>query len=164
MGRIKNIVVEFYGEIVDSFWSLESLTFSKMLEWEVWCFPSSSDEERLFPCLRVLRMRECPKLVGNLPDSLSSLMKLEIVGRSELTAPLPRGLSLCKLKLGACNEMVLGSSGVDFSSLVALYIGQISNLSHIGEEFMGCLTALENLSIKDCKEVRWLRLEKLGGL
>ena len=96
MGRIKNIVVEFYGEIVDSFWSLESLTFSKMLEWEFWCFPSSSDEERLFPCLRVLRMRECPKLVGNLPDSLSSLMKLEIVGRSELTAPLPRGLSLCE--------------------------------------------------------------------
>ncbi|RVW63332.1 putative disease resistance protein [Vitis vinifera] len=77
------------------------------------------------------RMRECPKLVGNLPNSLSSLMKLEIVGRSELTAPLPRD------------------------------IGQISNLSHIGEEFMGCLTALEDLSIKDCKEVRWLRLEKL---
>ena len=60
--------------------------------------------------------------------------------------------------------MVLGSSGVDFTSLVALDIGQISNLSHIGEEFMGCLTALEDLSIKDCKEVRWLRLEKLGGL
>ncbi|KAL6328013.1 hypothetical protein AAG906_033277 [Vitis piasezkii] len=60
--------------------------------------------------------------------------------------------------------MVLGSTGVDFTSLVALEIGQISNLSHIGEEFMRCLTALEDLSIKDCKEVRWLRLEKLGGL
>ncbi|WKA01946.1 hypothetical protein VitviT2T_020192 [Vitis vinifera] len=60
--------------------------------------------------------------------------------------------------------MVLGSTGVDFTSLVALEIGQISNLSHIGEEFMRCLPALEDLSIKDCKEVRWLRLEKLGGL
>ena len=98
MGRIKNIDVEFYGEIVDSFRSLESLNFSKMLEWEVWCFPSSSNEERLFPCLRVLRMRECPNLVEKLPNSLSSLMKLEIAECSKLTAPLPRGSSLYRLK------------------------------------------------------------------
>ena len=98
MGRIKNIDVEFYGEIVDSFRSLESLNFSKMLEWEVWCFPSSGNEERLFPCLRVLRMRECPNLVEKLPNSLSSLMKLEIAECSKLTAPLPRGSSLYRLK------------------------------------------------------------------
>nr|CAN66535.1 hypothetical protein VITISV_017849 [Vitis vinifera] len=117
MSGIKNIDVEFYGQNVESFQSLESLTFSDMLEWEEWRSPSFIDEERLFPRLHELKMTECPKL----------------------TAPLPKVLFLQDLKLKACNEVVLGRIGVDFNSLAALEIG-------------------------DYEEVRWLRLEKLGGL
>ncbi|RVW92951.1 putative disease resistance RPP13-like protein 1 [Vitis vinifera] len=117
MSGIKNIGVEFYGQNVESFQSLKSLTFSDMPEWEEWRSPSFIDEERLFPRLRELKMTECPKLIP----------------------PLPKVLSLHELKLIACNEVVLGRIGVDFNSLAAL-------------------------EIRDCKEVRWLRLEKLGGL
>ncbi|KAL6327609.1 hypothetical protein AAG906_021900 [Vitis piasezkii] len=136
---IKNIDVEFYGQNVESFQSLESLTFSDMPEWEEWRSPSFIDEERLFPRLRELTMTQCPKLAGKLPSSLSSLVKLEIVECPKLIPPLPKVLSLHELKLIACNEVVLGRIGVDFNSLAAL-------------------------EIRDCKEVRWLRLEKLGGL
>ena len=139
MSGIKNIDVEFYGQNVESFQSLESLTFSDMPEWEEWRSPSFIDDERLFPRLRELRMTQCPKLAGKLPSSLSSLVKLEIVECSKLIRPLPKVLSLHELKLIACNEVVLGRIGVDFNSLAAL-------------------------EIRDCKEVRWLRLEKLGGL
>ncbi|XP_034705128.1 putative disease resistance protein At3g14460 [Vitis riparia] len=117
MSGIKNIDVEFYGQNVESFQSLESLTFSDMLEWEKWRSPSFIDEERLFPRLRELMMTECPKLIP----------------------PLPKVLSLHELKLKACNEVVLDSIAVDFNSLAAL-------------------------EIRDCKEVTWLKLEKLGGL
>uniref|UniRef100_F6HVC0 Disease resistance RPP13-like protein 1 n=1 Tax=Vitis vinifera TaxID=29760 RepID=F6HVC0_VITVI len=117
MSGIKNIDVEFYGQNVESFQSLESLTFSDMPEWEEWRSPSFIDDERLFPRLRELMMTQCPKLIP----------------------PLPKVLSLHELKLIACNEVVLGRIGVDFNSLAAL-------------------------EIRDCKEVRWLRLEKLGGL
>ncbi|RVW96933.1 putative disease resistance RPP13-like protein 1 [Vitis vinifera] len=139
MSGIKNIDVEFYGQNVESFQSLESLTFSDMPEWEEWRSPSFIDEERLFPRLCELRMTQCPKLAGKLPSSLSSLVKLEIVECSKLIPPLPKVLSLHELELIACNEVVLGRIGVDFNSLAAL-------------------------EIRDCKEVRWLRLEKLGGL
>ncbi|KAL6328017.1 hypothetical protein AAG906_033281 [Vitis piasezkii] len=139
MSGIKNIDVDFYGQNVESFQSLESLTFSDMPEWEEWRSPSFIDEERLFPRLRELRMTQCPKLAGKLPSSLSSLVKLEIVECPKLIPPLPKVLSLHELKLIACNEVVLGRIGVDFNSLAAL-------------------------EIRDCKEVRWLRLEKLGGL
>eukprot|EP00261_Vitis_vinifera_P038697 XP_019079940.1 PREDICTED: putative disease resistance RPP13-like protein 1 isoform X1 [Vitis vinifera] len=139
MSGIKNIDVEFYGQNVESFQSLESLTFSDMPEWEEWRSPSFIDEERLFPRLRKLTMTQCPKLAGKLPSSLSSLVKLEIVECSKLIPPLPKVLSLHELKLKACNEEVLGRIAADFNSLAALEIG-------------------------DCKEVRWLRLEKLGGL
>ncbi|KAL6328048.1 hypothetical protein AAG906_033316 [Vitis piasezkii] len=117
MSGIKNIDVEFYGQNVESFQSLESLTFSDMPEWEEWRSPSFIDEERLFPRLRELMMTECPKLIP----------------------PLPKVLSLHELNLIACNEVELGRIGVDFNSLAAL-------------------------EIRDCKEVGWLRLEKLGGL
>ncbi|XP_034705363.1 putative disease resistance RPP13-like protein 1 isoform X2 [Vitis riparia] len=117
MSGIKNIDVDFYGQNVESFQSLESLTFSDMPEWEEWRSRSFIDEERLFPRLRELRMTQCPKLIP----------------------PLPKVLSLHELNLIACNEVVLGRIGVDFNSLAAL-------------------------EIRDCKEVGWLRLEKLGGL
>ena len=79
MSGIRNICVEFYGQsTVESFQSLECLTFSDMPEWEDWCCPISVDEERfLFPCLRELKMWRCRKLVRKLPCSLSFLLELE---------------------------------------------------------------------------------------
>ena len=140
MSGIRIIGVEFYGQSVVSFQSLERLTFSDMVEWGDWCCPSSVDGEfSLFPHLRQLIERRCPKLVVKLPSLLSFLVKLKIVECPKLICPLPQVQFLEELKLRACNEVVLGRIGFDFKSLATLEIG-------------------------DCKAVRRLGLENLGGL
>ena len=106
---------------MESFQSLESLTFSDMLEWEEWHSPSFIDEERLFPRLRELKMTECPKL----------------------TAPLPKVLFLQDLKLKACNEVVLGRIGVDFNSLAALEIGDYEEVRWLRLEKLDGLKRLK---------------------
>ena len=136
-----------------------------MPEWEDWCCPISVDEERfLFPCLCELKMWRCRKLVGKLPCSLSFLLELEIVECPKLSTPVfPKCSSLLELNLKACNGMVLGYAGINLTSLATLKMLKISDLSHFGEGlgFVEGLTALEDLRIEDCKEVRRLRLEKL---
>ena len=137
-----------------------------MLEWEDWCCPSSIDEEKLFPRFRQLISRRCPKLVGKLPSSLDFLIKLEIVECPKLSTPLPKCSSLLELNLEACNgRMLLGSNGLkNFTSLIKLQMQKISDLSHVGEGFVKGLIAREDLCMEDPKEVRWLRLEKVGRL
>ncbi|KAL6327604.1 hypothetical protein AAG906_021895 [Vitis piasezkii] len=143
MSGIKNIDVEFYGQNVESFQSLESLTFSDMPEWEEWRSPSFIDEERLFPRLRELEMTKCPKLIP----------------------PLPKVLSLHELKLKACNEEVLGIIGVDFNSLQWLRLEKLGGLKRLRvcgcdglvsleEPALPC--SLEYLEIEGCEN-----LEKL---
>ncbi|XP_034702883.1 putative disease resistance RPP13-like protein 1 [Vitis riparia] len=121
MSGIKSIGVEFYGQNVESFQSLESLTFSDMPEWEEWRSPSFIDEERLFPRLRELMMTLCPKLIP----------------------PLPKVLSLHELKLIACNEVVLGRIAVDFNSLAALEIGDCEEVRWLRLEKLGRLKRLK---------------------
>ena len=166
MSGIKDIGAEFYGQIAESFQTLECLTFSDMPEWEDWRFPSSLDEQgSLFPRLCELKMWRCPKFVGKLPCSLSFLVKLQIVECPKLSNPLPKCSSLLELNVEACNGMLLGSNGLkNFTSLVTLKMKKISDLNHVGERFVEGLTAMEDLSIKDCEELRWLRLETLGRL
>ena len=166
MSGIKDIGAEFYGQIAESFQTLECLTFSDMPEWEDWRFPSSLDEQgSLFPRLCELKMWRCPKFVGKLPYSLSFLVKLQIVECPKLSNPLPKCSSLLELNVEACNGMLLGSNGLkNFTSLVTLKMKKISDLNHVGERFVEGLTAMEDLSIKDCEELRWLRLETLGRL
>ena len=163
---IKDIGAEFYGQMAESFQTLECLTFSDMPKWEDWRFPSSLDEGgSLFPRLRELILWRCPKLVGKLPCSLSFLVKLQIVECPKLSKPLPKCSSLLELNVEACNGMLLGSNGLkNFTSLVTLKMNKIYDLNHVGERFVEGLTAMEDLSIKDCEELRWLRLETLGRL
>ncbi|CAL9116051.1 unnamed protein product, partial [Musa acuminata var. zebrina] len=62
--------------------SLEELTFRDMPEWEEW---SWVDGRQLFPCLRKLEIKSCPKLkrMPPLPPSLESLL-LSQVGLTEV--------------------------------------------------------------------------------
>ena len=104
-------------------------------------------------------------MVGKLPCSLSFLVKLQIVECPKLSKPLPKCLSLLELNVEACNGMLLGSNGLkNFTSLITLKMNKIYDLNHVGERFVEGLTAMEDLSIKDCEELRWLRLETLGRL
>ncbi|CBI35078.3 unnamed protein product, partial [Vitis vinifera] len=128
MSGIKNIDVEFYGPNVESFQSLESLTFSDMPEWEEWRSPSFIDEERLFPRLRELKMMECPKLIP----------------------PLPKVLPLHELKLEACNEEVLEKLG----GLKRLKVRGCDGLVSLEEPALPC--SLEYLEIEGCENLEKL--------
>lgn len=77
MDELKSVGSEFYGEIAPSvtpFPSLETLLLRDMPKWRYWSFPTPVVEvEAVFPCLRELTIRNCPRLIklsSYLPPSL----------------------------------------------------------------------------------------------
>ncbi|XP_050283529.1 putative disease resistance protein At3g14460 isoform X2 [Quercus robur] len=93
MNAVKKVGPEFYG-MDKPFQSLETLTFDRMLEWEEWIALEVEGGE--FPCLRELCIRRCPKLKGNLPKQLPSVVKVEISESQELLTALMTEASLHK--------------------------------------------------------------------
>ncbi|GKV34794.1 hypothetical protein SLEP1_g43135 [Rubroshorea leprosula] len=176
MGSIEAINSEFYG-LHGSFPSLVELVFRNMREWREWTSPAGSAGE--FPCLHKLVIENCPKLLGQLPNNLSSLKELDvswcngkllksmgdvpsltdlrITRISELTC-LPMSMSLPSLKelsITNCNGVLLKSM-VDLTSLVNLRIQLISELTCLPEGFTQSWTALETLDITDCNDLTCL--------
>ncbi|GLT33639.1 hypothetical protein SLA2020_082080 [Shorea laevis] len=176
MEAIEVVGSEFYGG-QDCFPSLEELAFTDMQKWKEWTSPNGSEGE--FPCLRMLEIRCCPKLLGQLPSNLSSLKELDVCGCnamllksvgdltslvnltiiciSELTC-LPMSISLPslrKLNIEHCNEVLLKSM-VDLTSLTNLRIMNIVELTCLPESFTQCLTILETLYIGHCNDLTCL--------
>ncbi|GKV41808.1 hypothetical protein SLEP1_g49300 [Rubroshorea leprosula] len=131
MEAIEVVGPEFCGG-QDCFPSLEILEFENMLNWKEWTSPTGSEGE--FCRLYRLAIKNCPKLLGQLPSNLSSLEEL-IVER--------------------CNAMLLKSM-VDLTSLTNLRIGQISELTCLPKSFTQSLTALETLYIENCNDLTCL--------
>ncbi|GLT40844.1 hypothetical protein SLA2020_149480 [Shorea laevis] len=76
---LKELIVEGMDaiETVDgTFQSLEKLEFCDMLVWKEWT--STTGGGVGFPCLRELVIKNCPKLIGQLPSHLSCLISLVI--------------------------------------------------------------------------------------
>ncbi|KAI9127442.1 hypothetical protein K1719_002001 [Acacia pycnantha] len=73
--------------------SLETLHFENMISWEEW----NSIDVDAFPNLHTLRFHDCPKLIGNLPRPLLSLMNLEIERCPLLASSIPNYSCLDKL-------------------------------------------------------------------
>ncbi|RVW72216.1 putative disease resistance RPP13-like protein 1 [Vitis vinifera] len=164
MCKVKTIGDEFFGEVslFQPFPCLKSLRFEDMPEWEDWCFSDMVEEcEGLFSCLRELRIRECPKLTGSLPNCLPSLAELEIFECPKLKAALPRLAYVCSLNVVECNEVVL-RNGVDLSSLTTLNIQRISRLTCLREGFTQLLAALQKLVIRGCGEMTSLWENRFG--
>ncbi|RVW72204.1 putative disease resistance RPP13-like protein 1 [Vitis vinifera] len=105
MSEVRTINEEFYGGIVKPFPSLESLTFEVMAEWEYWFCPDAVNEGELFPCLRLLTIRDCRKL-QQLPNCLPSQVKFDISCCTNLGFASSRFASLGEVSLEACNERV----------------------------------------------------------
>ncbi|KAJ7949342.1 Disease resistance protein [Quillaja saponaria] len=104
----------------EPFLSLEILKFEYMMSWEEWscCFEGRNQAAGggAFPCLKELRIWNCPRLKEHLPPQLPSLKKLEIYGCQQLEASLPRAPDMCELLLRECNKMSL----IDVTSFPAL--------------------------------------------
>ncbi|KAH1106788.1 hypothetical protein J1N35_010556 [Gossypium stocksii] len=151
---------EFYGGTPYSdklFPSLETLTFREMSKWEKW-FQLLEFEaaEKVFPYLHELVLQSCPKLVGDLPNLLTSLIKLSIFECPLLTAPTLSLPSLRELNLEQCDERFL-TRLKDLTALTRLKIENISNLSCLPENFT-CLVSLQVLEVEDYSELRSLLL------
>ncbi|XP_034702920.1 putative disease resistance RPP13-like protein 1 isoform X2 [Vitis riparia] len=166
MGDIRNIDVEFYGEVVQPFPSLEFLKFENMPKWENWFFPDAVEGVELFPRLRELTIRNCSKLVKQLPDCLPSLVKLDISKCRNLAVSFSRFASLGELKIEECKEMVLrngvvADSGDQLTSrwvcsgLESAVIGRCDWLVSLDDQRLPC--NLKMLKIADCVNLKSLQ-------
>ncbi|GKV18266.1 hypothetical protein SLEP1_g28671 [Rubroshorea leprosula] len=131
MGAIKAVGLEFCGQH-HSFRSLEELVFQDMLNWKKWTSPTGSEGE--FPFLCRLVIENCPELLGQLPNNLSSLKELEVRD---------------------CNAVLLKSTS-DLISLANLKIVNISELTCLPESFTQFLRTLETLDIENCNDLTCL--------
>uniref|UniRef100_A0A251SPN8 Putative NB-ARC n=1 Tax=Helianthus annuus TaxID=4232 RepID=A0A251SPN8_HELAN len=133
MDDVKVISLELSRSTDVTFPSLEILRFEDMSSWEVW----STNSEATFPCLRELQIKNCPNLIDVLLEALPSLRVLRIY---------------------KCCESVLRSLVQAASSTTKLKIRSIFGLTdEVWRGVIENLGAVEELSIQDCDEIRYLR-------
>ncbi|QCD85653.1 maintenance of ploidy protein MOB1 [Vigna unguiculata] len=99
--EIVSIDVDFHGNNSSSFQSLERLEFSNMRQWEKWECQAVTGA---FPNLRILYIKDCPKLKGQLPELPAPLETLEIRDCQQLEGFAPRAL---ELNLHNCGKVQL---------------------------------------------------------
>ncbi|PWA81330.1 NBS-LRR resistance-like protein [Artemisia annua] len=136
LDKVKVVGPQFLGTSpASAFPSLEILSIEDMPLWEEWS--SSSDViGGVFPCLQELTLDNCPKLAK---VSLEALRSLRI------------------LKIKNCGDGVLRSMVLVASSVTELSIEGISGLSdEVWRDVMGYLRAVEEVSIRECKEIKYL--------
>ncbi|CAI0473611.1 unnamed protein product [Linum tenue] len=160
MNKVKEIGGEFYGNNICTgsslpcvFPALETLCIEDMPEWEKWSCPTEC-----FPKLVELTIGNCPKLIGNLPNSLPCLQRLNIRGCQQM-ADLPETLaSLSALSITECNKLIL-RNGTSMESLTTLRITKILKLVNLQEVMihgLGALSFLKELGIDDCEDLMFL--------
>ena len=110
---------KFYGDVSCTtnkpFKSLEKVTFKGMPEWKEWFVFEGEDEGGVFPTLQELRIINCPKLTGNLPSLLPSVIEIEDC--PQLVASLPSHSALHELALTNCDKVVLKELSPKLQSL-----------------------------------------------
>ncbi|KAI3421711.1 Glucan endo-1 [Psidium guajava] len=157
LNAICTVGPEFYGAR-RPFLSLINLEFRDMPLWENWSHSIGTEEVGdLFPRLGHLVIQDCPVLTGRLPSRLNSLVKLEIDSCPRMDAnpsiiSLP---SLHELNFGGCDEGVLKSL-VNLTSLTALVIENVPELSSLNHGFTSSLIKLEKLEIGHCENLMYL--------
>ncbi|XP_070012774.1 putative disease resistance RPP13-like protein 1 [Nicotiana tabacum] len=152
MHRVLEVTEEFYGTSFFNkpFNSLEKLEFSEMLEWKQWHLLGNGE----FPILRDLSIENCPKLMGKLPENLSSLIELNISKCPQLILETPVQLPYLKM------FRVVGSPklGVLFNR-AELFTSQLQGLKQIAELYIidcHALTSLPISSLPDTLKRIWM--------
>ncbi|KAF5445500.1 hypothetical protein F2P56_034547 [Juglans regia] len=149
MANVKSVGSEFCG------CNLETLHIHDMEEWENW----SPCEE--FPNLLELSIRNCPKLLGKLPNNLPLLNKVVIHGCAQLVVSLSFFPDKCKFYIenlrGLLMIGVVCGCKVTFKSIkFSKSLSPISDMEGLAE--------LEELSIRYCEELTTLWSDKVGSL
>ncbi|CAL5330428.1 unnamed protein product [Camellia sinensis] len=174
MSAIKRLGCEFYGQQCGAkpFRSLERLSFEFMPEWEDW---SAFETEGVQPFshLSELSIKNCPKLVGRLPNDLPCLNSLKIDGCpqllidvSSLIQPSLASLSMNNVMLprlpallGMKNAIELGSLTLDIGHVTIL--DSLCDPSTTDEELLANemskhLTSIAALSISHVEKLAFL--------
>ncbi|KAK8557963.1 hypothetical protein V6N13_050313 [Hibiscus sabdariffa] len=108
VGGVKSIGPEFHKlglNFRKPFQSLKTLKLEAISLWKRWTPLEVEVEVEEFPCLQELYIINNPKLVGDLPKRLPSLIKLEIYECRHLTALIPWTSGHCVLKLQNCYKV-----------------------------------------------------------
>ncbi|XP_057732300.1 putative disease resistance protein At3g14460 isoform X1 [Arachis stenosperma] len=149
LDRLDKIGLEFYNKNNGSFQqetpfkSLETLKIEYMYCWREWHFPDEFDG---FPQLRILEIRNCPVLSGDLPAHLPALEEFTIDRCSELACSLPRAPKLQQLYLES--SPVFTNNGEPQKVVISetqLAQSVLEYLPHIQPSSVQCL------EIKDCR-------------
>ncbi|XVF18565.1 hypothetical protein REPUB_Repub11eG0033700 [Reevesia pubescens] len=164
MDEVNKVGVEFFGENQpNAFASLESLCFTNMPNWKEWDCCGGDEQVLKFPSLCELFVKDCPLLLGRLPNHLHSLQKLEIEGCMHLVVSISSLPLLCELRINGCEELMY-SDAADVSSLKSVSLSNIAKFSIPPERIVSRLTKLEIFSIGGCKELASLSQNGLGIL
>ncbi|XP_044497833.1 putative disease resistance RPP13-like protein 1 [Mangifera indica] len=99
------------------FKSLQVLCFENLPEWENWDTKRGNEDIENFPKLRVLSIKECPKLTRNIPDHLSSMERFVIKNCPKLVVSFSNYPRHCKLEIDDCEGMVCDNDSIDFKLL-----------------------------------------------
>ncbi|KAL5543807.1 hypothetical protein UlMin_007591 [Ulmus minor] len=150
---LETIGDEFYG-INSPFKSLEELRFSNMPEWKRWSVIE-------VPCLKELKLKGCPKLVGSLPNS-NTITILDIYECESLDF-LENHLypSLERLKIVRSFGSIKRLSLEHLPKLNELELGELECLVELTGELRN---ELKMLSIEKCPKLEFMGNGRYGSL
>ncbi|XP_018856673.2 putative disease resistance protein At3g14460 [Juglans regia] len=138
---------EFYGSTGSSsikpFGALKFLKFQQMLNWEKWSSFGDENEGGAFNRLEQLSIWSCPKLTGDLPIHLPSLVILKITDCPKMLASLPRA--------PAIQQLILKDYEVDMGGLPStLKMLEIDSYKKLGLPTNLYYSGLEYLNFSNC--------------
>ncbi|KAH0715589.1 hypothetical protein KY284_008494 [Solanum tuberosum] len=153
MHKITQVTEEFYDSSSSKtpFNSLERLEFADMPEWNQWHVLGRGE----FPKLEKLSIEKCPKLMGKLPENLSSLTELIIsetplFDEAQMLRSQFEGMKqIVELSIFGCNSLTSLPFSILPSSLKRIEICGCQKLKL--EEPVGyCNMFLEELTLRNC--------------
>ncbi|KAM1551210.1 hypothetical protein FF1_043452 [Malus domestica] len=170
INNVVEIGSEFYGNDncgITPFRSLQQLSLRDMLECEKWSYYDGTGGNRkdgtiMFPNLRRLDLKNCPKLTEILPlEKLQSLERVELCGLESFSGSLshvesecPQFLSLVHLGIDNCpNFVCFPDGGMDAPKLEELLISRCKKLRSLPEQMHTLLQSLQKLGVFGCPEV-----------
>ncbi|KAG5577362.1 hypothetical protein H5410_057496 [Solanum commersonii] len=175
MHGIIEVTGEFYGSSScrNHFNSLEKLEFEYMGEWKQWHVVGIGE----FPMLEKLSIKNCPKLMGMLPENLCSLTELRMsetplfegmkqiveldIGNCKSLTSLPfRRLpsTLKRIRITGCRELKLDPPVDEMSYCNILDFWNCRNLQSLSELV---LSSISELTIKDCPNLQSLPVKRM---
>ena len=108
-----------------------------------------------FPSLHELNIRNCPKLIKELPTYLPLLTTLSVYDCPKLEFTLLRLPSLKQLHVQECDETIFQSE-IELTSLTQLRVDSISALINLQQGFMRSLSGFRVLDIQNCEKLTCL--------